>query len=46
VPEDGVAAEESNSLRPGAQDASDRSARAVPSCAEGVVVVRVRFFVT
>jgi hypothetical protein len=45
VPEDGVVADVSNSLRPGAQAASDRSARRVPLCVEGVVVVRVALFV-
>ena len=45
MPEDGGVADVPNSLRPGAQAASDRSARRVPLCAEGVVVVRVTFFV-
>jgi hypothetical protein len=44
VPEDSVAAADvAKSLRPGAQDASDRSARVVSFCTEGVV--RVRLFV-
>jgi hypothetical protein len=44
VPEDAVAAADvAKSLRPGAQDASDRSARVVSFCAEGFV--RVGFFV-
>jgi branched-subunit amino acid ABC-type transport system permease component len=45
VREDWVTADVSNSLRPGAQAASDRSARRVPLCVEGVVVVRVALFV-
>lgn len=45
MPEDWVTADVSNSLRPGTQAASDRSARPVPSCVEGVVVVRAAFFV-
>lgn len=45
MPEDGVVADVPNSSRPGAQAASDRSARRVPLCVEGGVVVRVTFFV-
>ena len=43
VPEDRVTADVSNSFRLGAQDASDRRALLVPSCAGGVVRVRPLF---
>lgn len=43
--EDWVTADVSNSLRPGAQAASDRSARSVLTCLEGLVVLRVAFLV-
>jgi hypothetical protein len=45
VREDCVTADVSNSLRPGAQAASDRSARSVLTCLEGLVVLRVTFLV-
>lgn len=43
MPEERVAAEVTKSLRPGDQDASDRSARVVPVCAAGVVRVCLFF---
>jgi hypothetical protein len=45
VREDWVTADVSNSLRPGAQAASDRSAGPAPPCAERVVVLRVALLV-